>query len=57
MLITFKAKNPYNFGLLIMSLIVMPTLYFAIFSLSLQPSYEQSDVNNWHNFEIVGTSC
>src|SRR6476659_9056944 len=50
MLITFKAKNPYNFGLLIMSLIVMPTLYFEIFSLSLQPSYEQSDVNNWQTY-------
>ena len=51
MSITFKAKNPYNFGLLIMSLIVMPTLWcFAIFSLSLQPSYEQSDVNNWQTY-------
>jgi hypothetical protein len=50
MLITFKAKNPYYFGLLIMSLIVMPMLYFALFSLYLQPSYGQLDVNNWQTY-------
>ena len=50
MLITIKAKNPYYFGLLIMSIIVMSMLYFAIFSLYLQPSYGQLDVNNWQTY-------
>jgi hypothetical protein len=50
MLITFKAKNPYYFGLLIMSAIVMPMLYFSLFSLYLQPSYGQLDVNNWQTY-------
>lgn len=50
MLITFKAKNPYYFGLLIMSIIVMSILNFAIFSLYLQPSYGQLDVNNWQTY-------
>ncbi|MFZ0404692.1 MAG: hypothetical protein WAL79_02615 [Nitrososphaeraceae archaeon] len=49
-MLTFKAKNPYYFGLLIMSLIVMPMLYFAIFSLYLQPSYGQLDVDNWQTY-------
>ena len=46
MLITFKARNPYNLGLLIMSLIVMPRLYFAIFSLSLSLVTVQLDAKN-----------
>ena len=50
MLITIKAKNPYYFGLLIMSIIVMSILYFAIFSLYLQPSYGQLDANNWQTY-------
>jgi len=50
MLITFKAKNPYYFGLLIMSLIVTPILFFAIFVLYLQSSYGQLDVDNWQTY-------
>ena len=48
--ITFKAKIPYYFGLLIMSLIVTPTLFFAIFVLYLQSSYGQLDVDNWQTY-------
>jgi len=47
---TFKAKNPYYFGLLIMSLIVTPILFYAIFVLYLQPSYGQLDVDNWQTY-------
>jgi len=50
MLITFKAKIPYYFGLLIMSLIVTPILFFAIFVLYLQSSYGQLDVDNWQTY-------
>ena len=50
MLITFKAENPYYFGLLIITLIVMPMLYFAIFFSYLQTSYGQLDVNNWQTY-------
>src|SRR6476660_9684555 len=50
MLITFKAKIPYYFGLLIMSLIVTPILFFAIFVLYLQSSYGQLDVDNWPTY-------
>jgi len=49
MLITFKAKIPNYFGLLIMSLIVTPILFFAIFVLYLQSSYGQLDVN-WQTY-------
>ena len=48
--ITFKAKIPYYFGLLIMSLIVTPILFFAIFVLYLQSSYGQLDVDNWQTY-------
>ena len=47
MLITFKAKIPYYFILLIMSLIVTPILFFAIY---LQSSYGQLDVDNWQTY-------
>jgi len=50
MLITFKAKIPYYFGLLIMSLLVTPILFFAIFVLYLQSSYGQLDVDNWQTY-------
>ena len=50
MLIIFKAKNPYYFGLLIMSLIVTPILFFSIFVLYLQPSYGQLDLDNWQTY-------
>ncbi|MGC2425822.1 MAG: hypothetical protein WA421_02200 [Nitrososphaeraceae archaeon] len=33
-----------------MSIIVMSILYFAIFSLYLQPSYGQLDANNWQTY-------
>ena len=50
MLITSKTKNPYYFGLLIMSIIVMPILCFAIFVLYLQPTYGQLNVDNWQTY-------
>ena len=50
MSITFKAKKQYYFGLLIISLILIPILCFASFVLYLQPSYGQLDVDNWQTY-------
>ena len=50
MLITFRAKNPYYFGLLIMSLIVTPIFFFSIFVLYLQPSYGLLNLDNWQTY-------
>ena len=50
MLITIKANNPCYFGLLIMSLVVIPILSFAIFVLYLQSAYGQLNVDNWQTY-------
>lgn len=50
MLIISKEKDPYYFGLWIVSLIVTPILCLAIFELYLQPTYGQLNVDNWQTY-------
>ena len=50
MFMTLEGKNPYHFGLLIMSPLVIPTLSCAIFALFLQPSYGQIEMDNWQTY-------
>lgn len=50
MLIILKEKDPYYFGLRIVSLIVTPILCLAIFELYLQPTYGQLNVGNWQTY-------
>jgi hypothetical protein len=50
MLIILKGKIRYNFVLLLISLLVMPILCSAIFGLFLQPSYGQTETDNWKTY-------
>lgn len=50
MLIILNEKDPYYFGLWIVSLIVTPILCLAIFELYLQPTYGQLNVDNWQTY-------